>query len=53
MDTSWKDACDKYDADVKAGVITFDSEGFADNYPGKAESDASLDAFYASKVDAL
>ena len=50
MDTSWKDAIKQYDADVASGAIAFGPNGYADSYPGEAQSDASLGAFYASKL---
>lgn len=46
----WKAAIARYDADVKAGRITFDSEGFASDYPGKAETDAQIAAFIGDHV---
>lgn len=53
MDTSWKDAITRYDADVASDVITFDASGYADSYPGKAETDAQLGAFIASHVSVM
>jgi hypothetical protein len=50
-DTSWKDAIDKYDSDVKSGRITFNAAGFANSYAGQAETDASLARFVDAHVD--
>lgn len=49
-DRSWKDAIARYEADIATGRITFDSEGYAASYPGKATTERQVAEYIAAHV---